>query len=96
MFHARFVQCLFERRIAWQHRDIKIRQCFDLRGISLDHYKCSVYGAKAANQVRSDASRAASVPIWPIATPICAARNAGASLTPSPVTATKWPWRCSD
>jgi hypothetical protein len=37
----------------------------------------------------SAASRATSVPDFPIATPIFAARSAGASLTPSPVTATK-------
>ncbi len=36
----------------------------------------------------SDASRATSVPPFPMATPRCAARKAGASLTPSPVTAT--------
>jgi len=37
-------------------------------------------------------SFAMSVP-EPIATPMFARRNAGASLTPSPVTATKWPSR---
>ena len=35
-----------------------------------------------------DDSRATSVPRWPIATPTCAARRAGASFTPSPVIAT--------
>ncbi len=35
-----------------------------------------------------DASRAASVPPWPMATPTCARRSAGASFTPSPVTTT--------
>ena len=39
----------------------------------------------------SAASRATSVPPWPIATPISACRRAGASLTPSPVIATLWP-----
>ena len=36
----------------------------------------------------SDAFLATSVPVWPIAQPISAAFNAGASLTPSPVIAT--------
>ena len=39
------------------------------------------------------ASRATSVPRFPIAMPICAALSAGASLTPSPVMATISPWR---
>ena len=43
----------------------------------------------------SAVSRAMSVPL-PIATPILAALRAGASLTPSPVTATNSPWRLSD
>ncbi len=38
------------------------------------------------------ASRATSVPLTPIATPMSARRSAGASLTPSPVIATTWPW----
>jgi hypothetical protein len=37
------------------------------------------------------ASRATSVPLAPIATPMSALRSAGASLTPSPVRATVWP-----
>src|ERR1700716_864087 len=40
---------------------------------------------------RSAASRATSLPPRPMATPIAAATSAGASLTPSPVTATIWP-----
>ncbi len=43
---------------------------------------------------RSAASRAASVPFCPMATPILAALSAGASLTPSPVMATSSPWAC--
>ena len=39
-----------------------------------------------------DASRATSVPERPIATPMWARCRAGASLTPSPVMATIWPW----
>ncbi len=39
----------------------------------------------------ADASRATSVPDFPIATPMCAALRAGASFTPSPVTATTSP-----
>ena len=39
----------------------------------------------------ADASRAASVPAAPIATPTSARRSAGASFTPSPVTATTSP-----
>ena len=37
------------------------------------------------------ASRATSVPLRPMATPMSARRSAGASLTPSPVIATTWP-----
>src|SRR5665647_684383 len=40
------------------------------------------------------ASRATSVPDLPIATPMSARRSAGASLTPSPVIATTYPWSC--
>jgi hypothetical protein len=39
----------------------------------------------------SAASLATSLPRRPIATPMSADFNAGASLTPSPVTATTWP-----
>ena len=46
--------------------------------------------------MRSAVSRATSVPLNPIATPTWAARSAGASLAPSPLTATKWPFRCRD
>ncbi|MNT60904.1 hypothetical protein D3C72_1985150 [compost metagenome] len=41
-------------------------------------------------------SFATSVPFRPMATPTCACLSAGASLTPSPVTATKWPVLASD
>ncbi len=43
----------------------------------------------------SAASLAASVPLWPIATPTFARLSAGASLTPSPVIATTSPLACS-
>ena len=43
----------------------------------------------------SAASRATSVPLRPIATPMSAVRSAGASLTPSPVIATTSPASCS-
>ena len=43
----------------------------------------------------SAASRATSVPVWPIAIPTSAWRRAGASFTPSPVAATTAPLRCS-
>ena len=39
----------------------------------------------------SDASRVTSVPLRPMAMPMCASRSAGASLTPSPVIATTAP-----
>ena len=41
-------------------------------------------------RMRSAASRATSVPATPMAMPTSAWRSAGASFTPSPVTATKW------
>ncbi len=44
---------------------------------------------------RSEACRATSVPPRPIAMPMLARRSAGASLTPSPVTATKCPLACA-
>lgn len=47
----------------------------------------------SANTV-SAASRATSVPLTPMATPTSATLRAGASLTPSPVMATTWPWDC--
>jgi hypothetical protein len=40
------------------------------------------------------ASLATSVPVIPIATPMSAFLRAGASLTPSPVIATEWPFPC--
>lgn len=43
---------------------------------------------------RLAASRATSVPRSPMATPMSAARKAGASFTPSPVIATTWPCAC--
>src|SRR5512147_1734601 len=43
-------------------------------------------------RIMSEASRVTSVPPWPIATPMCASRSAGASFTPSPVIATTWPF----
>jgi hypothetical protein len=42
----------------------------------------------------SEASLATSVPLSPMAMPISAALRAGASLTPSPVTATTSPFAC--
>jgi hypothetical protein len=39
----------------------------------------------------SAASRVTSVPVTPIAMPMCASRSAGASFTPSPVMATMSP-----
>ena len=48
--------------------------------------------AKLSSTSTRDAdSRATSVPRPPMATPTCAARNAGASLTPSPVIVTMSP-----
>ena len=41
------------------------------------------------------ASRVTWVPVTPMATPMSAARRAGASLTPSPVMATVSPWAWS-
>ena len=41
------------------------------------------------------ASLVTSVPVMPIAMPMSAFFSAGASLTPSPVMATIWPWRFS-
>ncbi len=45
-------------------------------------------------RVMSAAPFATSVPVIPIAQPMSAAFSAGASLTPSPVMATTWPFRC--
>ena len=45
----------------------------------------------SSSSTMSAASRATSVPLRPMATPTSAARSAGASLTPSPVTATTSP-----
>ena len=45
--------------------------------------------------VSAAASLATSVPVMPIAMPMSAFLSAGASLTPSPVIATTWPWACS-
>ena len=42
----------------------------------------------------SAAPLATSVPVFPMAQPMSAARRAGASLTPSPVMATTWPFFC--
>ena len=42
-------------------------------------------------RIMSAASLATSVPARPMATPMSAFLSAGASLTPSPVTATTWP-----
>uniref|UniRef100_A0A0S6Z131 Uncharacterized protein n=1 Tax=Mizugakiibacter sediminis TaxID=1475481 RepID=A0A0S6Z131_9GAMM len=49
----------------------------------------------SSSSTRSAASRATSVPRRPIATPMCAAFSAGASLTPSPVIATTSPFAFS-
>ena len=46
---------------------------------------------RSSRSTRSAASRATSVPRWPMAMPIWAASSAGASLTPSPVMATTSP-----
>ena len=46
-------------------------------------------------RIMSAASRATSVPLSPIATPMSALRSAGASFTPSPVIATTCPSACS-
>jgi hypothetical protein len=45
----------------------------------------------SSSKMMSAASRATSVPLLPIATPMSASLSAGASLTPSPVTATTSP-----
>ena len=47
----------------------------------------------SSSSTRSAASRATSVPLSPMATPMSACCRAGPSLTPSPVIATTWP-RC--
>ena len=45
-------------------------------------------------RVIAAASRLTSVPVSPMATPMSARLRAGASLTPSPVIATRWPRDC--
>ena len=45
-------------------------------------------------RVIAAASLVTSVPVMPMATPMSAFFSAGASLTPSPVIATKWPLLC--
>ena len=45
-------------------------------------------------RIMEAASLETSVPIFPMATPMSAFLRAGASLTPSPVMATIWPFRC--
>ena len=45
----------------------------------------------SSNKISDAESLATEVPVMPMATPISAARSAGASLTPSPVMATIWP-----
>jgi hypothetical protein len=45
-------------------------------------------------RVMSAASRLTSVPVIPMAMPTSACFKAGASLTPSPVMATMWPFCC--
>ena len=47
-------------------------------------------------KIMSEAPLATSVPSKPIATPMSALFNAGASFTPSPVMAHTQPWRCRD
>ncbi|MNZ65915.1 hypothetical protein D3C78_841160 [compost metagenome] len=49
----------------------------------------------SSSSTMSAASRATSVPPMPMAMPMSARLSAGASLTPSPVTATTWPLRCN-
>ena len=49
----------------------------------------------SSSSTMSAASLATSVPVSPIAIPMCALFSAGASLTPSPVTATTCPLRLS-
>ncbi len=44
--------------------------------------------------VMSAAPLATSVPVMPMAQPMSAALSAGASLTPSPVMETTWPFFC--
>jgi hypothetical protein len=51
----------------------------------------SMVAKSSSSRTMSAAPRAASVPPAPIATPMSARRNAGASFTPSPVMATTWP-----
>lgn len=45
----------------------------------------------SSNSIIPEASLAISVPVYPIAKPISAFFSAGASLVPSPVTATTYP-----
>ena len=49
----------------------------------------------SSNRTRSEASRATSVPVVPMAMPMSACCRAGPSFTPSPVMATTWPRDCS-
>ena len=51
---------------------------------------CTIDAKLSSSRIMSAASRATSVPEAPMATPMSAFFSAGASLTPSPVTATTW------
>ena len=55
----------------------------------------TIVAKRSSSSTRSAASRATSVPDFPIATPMFASCSAGASFTPSPVIATTWPRRRS-
>ena len=55
----------------------------------------TIVAKSSSRSTMSDASLDTSVPVIPIATPMSARFRAGASLTPSPVMATKWPRSCS-
>ncbi len=56
---------------------------------------CSIVVNLSSIRIKSAESFVTSVPAIPIAIPISAARNAGASLTPSPVIATICPCFCN-
>ncbi len=57
----------------------------------------TIVAKSSSRRIMSDASLETSVPVMPMATPMSARFSAGASFTPSPVIATKWPlsWSAS-
>ena len=82
-------------RFAESRKATKLRMLSAIRRPS--RIAATIVAKSSSVRTTSAASRAASVPLRPIATPTSARRSAGVSLTPSPVTATTSPraWSAS-